>query len=99
VKINGKWGGIANANRINFTVITPMSVKPEGKAPNLVVLVHGCCTDANGFYLLRKRFEEAINQALSQNPPSEAWEIVVWDWHEFTPPLTDAEHDDWEKRN
>jgi hypothetical protein len=85
MKINGKWVGIANANRINFTVITPMSVKPEGKARNLVVYVHGCCTDANGFYLLRKRFEEAINQAFLQKPPTQPWEIVVWDWTKCTP--------------
>src|SRR5918999_643334 len=59
----------------------PVFERPEGKAPNLVVIVHGCCTDANGVYLLRKEFGDAINQAFLQHPPSEPWEIVVWDWH------------------
>jgi hypothetical protein len=60
---------------------TCLSAKPEGKAPNLVVIVHGCCMDANDVYLLRKKFGDAIKQAFLQNPPPEPWEIVVWDWH------------------
>jgi hypothetical protein len=54
--------------------------RPEGRAPNLVVIVHGLCTDANDVYLLRRNFGDAINQVLLQDPPPEPWEIVVWDW-------------------
>ena len=60
-----------------------LSAIPEGKARNLVVYVHGCCTDAHDVYLLRKEFGDAIKQAFLQYPPSQPddWEIVVWDWH------------------
>jgi hypothetical protein len=73
--------------KVSKAIGTPicLSATPEGKAPNLVVFVHGCCTDAHGVYSLRKEFGDAIKQAFSQYPPSEPWEIVVWDWHEQTP--------------
>jgi Domain of unknown function (DUF5011) len=54
--------------------------KPTGRAPNLLVLVHGCCTDPGGVYFLRKNFGDAIHQVLLQDPSPEPWEIVVWDW-------------------
>jgi hypothetical protein len=51
--------------------------------------VHGCCTDANDVYLLRRNFGEAINQVVLKKQPRQSghpeWEIVVWDWHERTP--------------
>jgi Domain of unknown function (DUF5011) len=57
---------------------------PAGKAPNLVVLVHGCCTNAddvrNDWDSLGKIIAGAI-----QTPAAEQWEIVVWDWSRFTP--------------
>ena len=65
------------------------SPKAPGKTPtsNLVVLVHGCCTDANGLdqWLWRGRL---IAQSIQQ--PS-TWEIVVWDWTKYTPPVTPDE--------
>ncbi len=46
---------------------------PEGKAPNLIVLVHGCCTDnLSDWNALADEIEKIIN-------PRE-WEVVVWDW-------------------
>jgi hypothetical protein len=75
--------------RVSKASSTPtcLSAIPEGKAPNLVVFAHGCCTDARNFYSLRKEFGGAIKQAFLQYPPSQPddWEIVVWDWHEHTP--------------
>jgi hypothetical protein len=72
-----------------FGVISPnyscVFEKPEGRAPNLVVIVHGCCSDAHDVYSLKKKFSDAIGRAFSQNPPPEQWEIVIWDWHEHTP--------------
>jgi hypothetical protein len=64
-----------------------ISREPQGKAPNLIVLVHGCCTDRNGlgeWDILGKAIFDKIRN--SQNP--EPWEIVVWPWTEDTPVLT-----------
>jgi hypothetical protein len=53
---------------------------PEGKASNLIVLVHGCCTyDVSEWNALAEEIRTRINP--------EEWEVVVWDWHEYTPGL------------
>jgi hypothetical protein len=56
---------------------------PQGQAPNLIVIVHGCCTDENdltGWEGIRS----SIKTRIEQSQPSEAWEIVVWDWTDVT---------------
>jgi hypothetical protein len=90
VKINGEWGGeIRNANRVYFTVRVPspdatptlpppLSTKPAGKADHLVVLVHGCCTDANEVRDEWYPFGRLIAERIVRKSD---WEIVVWDWH------------------
>jgi hypothetical protein len=59
----------------------PLSTKPEGKADYLVVLVHGCCTDANDIRNEWYPFGRLIAERIVRKPD---WEIVVWDWHERT---------------
>jgi hypothetical protein len=59
-----------------------VSEKPEGKVPNLIVLVHGCCTDEAGVSEWNKMGGE-IAQKIKKKKD---WEIVVWDWHIYTPP-------------
>jgi hypothetical protein len=74
VDCDNDWG----TNRFNIQT----TKAPEGKAPNLVVLVHGCCTDANDvgeWNDLANEIRTSIN--------SEEWEVVVWDWHEYTPKI------------
>ena len=72
-----------------FTI--QMTKAPEGKAPNLIVLVHGCCTDENDVVQVWGNGTSGIPgmaKAIAydlQNRTSEAWEVVVWDWHEYTP--------------
>jgi len=63
---------------------THLSTEPDGKAPNLVVLVHGCCTDANGVSEWDQLADKIVEEIIKNNIPI-AWEIVVWDWHEHTP--------------
>jgi fibro-slime domain-containing protein len=58
-----------------------ISRMPEGKAPNLVVLVHGCCTDANGV----KEWDDLGRLILEKIPNTDEWEVVVWDWTKCTP--------------
>jgi hypothetical protein len=61
-----------------FAIQTTKS--PMGKAPNLIVLVHGCCTyDVSEWNALADEIRTRINL--------EEWEVVVWDWHEYTPLL------------
>jgi hypothetical protein len=87
VKMNGQWGSIANANRVSFTVQkgqaipTHVFLRPKGRADNLIVLVHGCCTDANGVRKDWYNLGILISEAIARNQTSEEWEIVVWDWH------------------
>jgi hypothetical protein len=69
---DGDWG------ENTFTV--QMTKAPEGKAPNLVVLVHGCCTDANGV-----KEWNTLADAIKTRINNTEWEVVVWDWHEYTP--------------
>jgi hypothetical protein len=62
---------------------THLSTEPDGKAPHLIVLVHGCCTDANGV----KEWDDLgrlIAGAIIRNQTPGPWEIVVWDWTKCT---------------
>jgi hypothetical protein len=57
---------------------------PARQAPNLIVYVHGCCTNAADVNALRAQFSEAYKgkEFLLENG---GWEIVVWDWSDHTP--------------
>jgi len=59
--------------------------KPEGKAPNLIVYVHGCCTNAADVNALRTEFSEAYNKRKEFLLENGGWEIVIWDWSAHTP--------------
>jgi hypothetical protein len=66
-------------------MIPHLSTEPDGKAPNLIVLVHGCCTnpdDVSEWDRLADKMVRVIT-ATQRNP--ESWEIVVWDWTSYTP--------------
>jgi hypothetical protein len=58
---------------------------PGGKAPNLVVLVHGCCTDANDVINDWDSFGALIAGKIIENNTPGRWEIVVLDWSDYTP--------------
>ena len=58
---------------------THLSTEPDGKAPNLIVLTHGCCTDENGVKEW-DRLAEKIAGKIINSGTQIAWEIVVWDW-------------------
>jgi hypothetical protein len=60
----------------------PMLREPKGTASNLVVLVHGCCTDANDVINDWDSFGRLISGTI--HTPGQ-WEIVVWDWSSYTP--------------
>jgi hypothetical protein len=75
-------GTISNANGITGLTYSLVSRIPQGKAPNLVVLVHGCCTDANDISNVWDSFGSLIAGTI-QTP--EAWEVVVLDWTKHTP--------------
>jgi hypothetical protein len=86
--------GQSSTKESSFTVLggseqPPAAISriPEGKAPNLVVLVHGCCTFANHVIEIWDSLGKAIADTIIQNPPPERWEIVVLDWHEDTSDL------------
>jgi hypothetical protein len=69
---------------ISQPVYPSSSARPQGQAPNLIVLVHGCCTnedDVNGWRELGSSMLSAITNA----QPDRAWEIVVLDWSFDTP--------------
>lgn len=55
---------------------------PAGKADNLIVWVHGCCTNKSDVDNLTDRLSDAYAALLQQ---SSEWEIVVWDWSAHTP--------------
>jgi len=55
---------------------------PEGKAPNLIILVHGCCTDKASVSKWDEMAGEIARNIKGKTP--EKWEIVVWDWSEDT---------------
>jgi len=74
---DGDWG------EGNFTVqiVRAMPRKPTGKATNLIVLVHGCCTDKDDL-----REWDGLGRRISQEiSGTDSWEIVVWDWTLYTP--------------
>jgi hypothetical protein len=64
---------------------TCQSNVPEGRAANVIVLVHGCCTDAPHVDAWRALADAMVGEMLHSPPPG-AWEIIVWDWHDSTPP-------------
>lgn len=72
-----------------FQPVTPsgkvyMGSKPKGKAHNLIVLVHGCCTNKKGV----KEWSDLgrlIKETISQSHTPKDWEIVVLDWSKDTP--------------
>ena len=57
---------------------------PKGTAQNLIVLVHGCCTDETGVWEWRALADQIIGEILNSHP-SQSWEVVVWDWSNDTP--------------
>lgn len=74
--------------------------RPAGKAPNLVVIVHGCCTDSNDVVQdwdygttpenpgMANAIGDRMTKAIKENihaPVPEQWEIVVWDWTQQCP--------------
>ncbi|MGH8558047.1 MAG: hypothetical protein ACRESZ_11410 [Methylococcales bacterium] len=67
---------------VTLGTCVPVSEIPEDKAPNLIVLVHGCCTDAND---VRNVWDILGRQIAGTIPSPGAWEIVVWDWSDYTP--------------
>jgi hypothetical protein len=69
--------GGSNAQPVYSTEI------PQGKAPNLIVIVHGCCTEKSGLNGW-EGVRSSIKTRIEQNQPTQAWEIVVWDWTEVT---------------
>jgi hypothetical protein len=82
---------------VNFGMCVPVSRTPAGKWPNLIVLVHGCCTDANGV----REWDQLggdIAKKLIEDKLSDKWEIVVWDWSKDTtdpipgPAYSNADH-------
>lgn len=52
--------------------------EPTGQAPNLIVLVHGCCTNEND---VKKDWDKLGNEIAQKIKKKKDWEIVVWDWH------------------
>jgi pimeloyl-ACP methyl ester carboxylesterase len=54
--------------------------RPEGKARNLVVLVHGCCTSADDVRNGWESRARLIAETIVRNQIPGGWEIVVWDW-------------------
>ena len=78
--------GQSSTKESSFTVLrgseqppAAISRMPEGKAPNLVVLVHGCCTNEN-----HVQEWDALAGEITQNTSVKS-EVVVLDWHEDTP--------------
>jgi hypothetical protein len=69
----------------NFTIESPkpMARTPEGKAPNLIVLVHGCCQHPDDI----KEWDGLGNKIYQEIPDAERkdWEVVVKDWLSDTP--------------
>ena len=74
-------GTISNTNGITGLTYARVSGRPGGRAPNLIVLVHGCCTNANDvindWYTLGNEIAKKIKK-------KKKWEIVVWDWTKCT---------------
>jgi hypothetical protein len=69
---------------VNLGTCLPVSRTPEGKRPNLIVLVHGCCTDANGVREWDGLGGEIAGKII-EDKAADKWEIMVWDWTQDTP--------------
>jgi len=48
--------------------------------------VHGCCTNANGVVEVWDALRKEIDKEITNK---NEWEVVVWDWHEYTTPTVD----------
>lgn len=59
--------------------------EPHGTASNLIVLVHGYCTDANDVKTDWDSMGRAIGAQILHDQPPGTWEIVVKDWSSDTP--------------
>jgi hypothetical protein len=67
----------------------PTGKMPDGQAAqNLIVLVHGCCTDEKGIYEIYSLADQIVGGILESKPTSTS-EVVVWDWTQSTPPIGD----------
>jgi len=55
---------------------------PAGTASNLIVYVHGCCTNDGDVTALRDKLWTAFKDQPFVNGD---WEIVLWPWTEDTP--------------
>ena len=87
------WSSPTTGSRGNFLVAGPVECpqelidlktcqtgrQPRGFAPNLIVLVHGCCTDEADVWEWRALADQIVGETLNTNS-SRSWEIVVWDW-------------------
>jgi hypothetical protein len=60
-----------------------MPREPKGTGKNLIILVHGCCTDKNEL----NKWDELGGKILAKIKNKKEWEIVVRDWTENTPPI------------
>ncbi len=60
---------------------TPENI-PASRAPNLVVLVHGCCTDESDIDTTWNTLRDILYDATVSHRASSSWEFVVSDWHE-----------------
>jgi hypothetical protein len=56
--------------------------EPHDRAPNLIVLVHGCCTDEND---VKNDWDTLANEIAKKITKQNDWEIVVWNWTRCTP--------------
>ena len=84
-----EYNGVSSSGESTFTVTPPhVSRIPAGKAPNLIVLVHGCCTDADDVRDVWDSLGWLIEEKIIQDKTPDAWEIVVWDWHDDTPKIS-----------
>jgi hypothetical protein len=92
LRVTMTTNGQSSTKESSFTVLggseqPPAAISriPEGKAPNLIVYVHGCCTneeiDKDVTKIRNQLWEAYKGQAFVQ---SGEWEIVVWDWTKCT---------------
>lgn len=58
---------------------------PQGTAPNLLVLVHGCCNSKSDVQETWETLKSVIEPAIIQNAVAGPWEVLVWDWSSSTP--------------
>jgi hypothetical protein len=59
-----------------------MPREPKGTGKNLIVLVHGCCTDNKKDL---REWDELGEKIAEKIKKKEEWEIVVRDWTKYTP--------------